>query len=1365
MRFSSAPGRRRLWAWASWLAGVACLFSSALAAAPPAKAAEGKTAPLPDYTKASWIWDAKSALGEGTENVFFRKPIELPARPKSATILVTADNAYDLYVNGSLVGSDGGFDAVFWSSLEKYDLAPLLVAGKNVIAMRGNNMGGPAGLIAAARIELPDGSVREIVTDATWKVWPESQTSWGDVGHDDSAWKPAVVLGAYGIQPWGDKLSVGVVSPTHVGRGGGGTFTEAKENYPWPAAAVFVSGRVPQRSGTQSIWRLGATRAYLENDIPAPSMVGRQLCAVEPCKPDGKLRVVHDAGMGVLGSPSVAYDGKTVYFAMAPAGEKFFHVFRISADGSGLAALTKGTFHDYDPEPLPDGRIAFSSTRLGSREEYHGNVACSLFTMKADGSDIQPLTQHIATDREPRVTADGSIAFIRADNFLERAKVETHIHRVRPDGSGGVVLIGPDRTAIGYDRARAAEHDSAWLRNYGAGSPAPLPDGRVAAISNWGTVVSGLGASAPTRLRPALNVADLSPLPDGRLLATVSGQGAIGILDPATGEMVKAYAPNSYDIHSAVYLGPRPKPPAIASHLPAEPGPDATGFLLCQNVFLTRQRNADIARIKAIRVYEGRPFTLRSARHPYDHIGVEAVELGTVPLAPDGSFFVRVPADRALAMQAVDGEGRPVINEMSWVYVRPGETRTCVGCHYSRPAAPTLANPLAVRARPPALLGQGEAHHFRGNNAANGGVLNLQLDRFREAASINLYAQAASPKPLDEPLPPGRPAEVKRLSELLAQGAPAQRISSAQRLAILRDRAAVPALLRALEEGPSSLPRVSSPREGTGPREGASPREFAEEIRMHAALALAACGNRDAVPGLLKALEDPSPLAAQAANVALENLTGHSLGFNAFLAGPPPASNPSADNYSYMPTPALSMSREMGSEAWRGWLEQNDWPAIESVHVALLEHNDPVVVQKAIEALGHVGGADAKAALRSYLAKELAATPVGAVREPPLRALMAAERALGHLRDAEAIPLLAEILQSNIGQRPDKSPANPEFGWLQKPIYLAATAAEALGWIGTPEAEKALAESFPKLLDFWYYTLRTGDHSWLMGCHSSVVHYRMLEAFDAMGSREIRPLVPAILKSVPIDTDRGLLLVNDDYETVAARVVQRSGLTPAVMETCLAVLGDASAKLAPELKQGVTASPPAVSVGGLSAEARAAQILSAVALDGRYAERLRAVFDAWRAKPPGRERSWACFFMARALGKMRERSSADSLVAALDQDATEGSFGYEDPPNVFIWKAMTPFYRAAAAYALGELGDPKAVPTLLEAVANFDNAMDTRHAAARALGRIADRDSLPELRKLAADYPDFATRRVLLDACERLSPSNGPKVTAANAPK
>ena len=1343
MTVSCASGWTRLWVWTARLAGGVCLLSSALAATPPAKAAAAKPSPLPDFTKAFWIWDTKSALGEGTENVFFRKVIELPARPKSASILVTADNAYDLYVNGSLVGSDGGFDAVYWESLEKYDLAPLLVAGKNVVAMRGHNMGGPGGLIAAARIELPDGSVREIVTDATWKAWTESQTSWGDVNHDDSQWKPATVLGAYGIAPWGSKLSVGTVSPTHAGRAGGGTFAKPPDDYPWPQGAVFVRGSVPLRLAAQGIWRLAATRAYLENDIPAPSLVGRQLWAVVPCKPEGKATLLHDAGLGVLGSPSVSYDGKTVYFAMAPAGEKFFRIHRIAADGTGLAALTKGTFHDYDPEPLPDGRIVFSSTRIGGREEYHGNLGTALFTMNPDGTDIRPLTYHIVGDHDARAMADGSIAFVRRDIFFERAKVETHIHRVRPDGSGGVVLLGPDRDALGYDRARAAETDSAWLRNYGFGSPAPLPDGRVVAISNWGLVVSGFGATTPTRLRSALNVADLAPLPDGRLLCTVAGQGAIGILNPESGEMVKAFATSSYDTHSAVYLGPRPKPPGVSGGVSpaAARSAEDTGFLLCQNAFYTRQRNADLARIKAIRVIEGVPFTLRSARHPYDHIGVEAVELGTVPLPPDGSFYVRVPADRALALQAVDGEGRPVLNEMSWIYVRPGETRTCVGCHSPRGKAPPSGDTLAVRARPPALLGQGEAHRFRGNNAANGGVLNLQFDRFREAASIDLYPQVVSDKPSDAPLPPGRPTEVKRLCDLIEKGEPTLRVSAVQRLAIFRDRAAVPALLRAL-----NLPRDSNPRKGT-------------EIRMHAALALAACGTREAAEGLLNALDDPSPPAAQAANVALENLTGHTVAFNAFVGGDLSVRGSGAeDNYSYMPTPAVTTARDGGAAAWRNWLKQAGWDGVESIHATLLDHNDPVVVQRAIESLGHIGGAAAKAALRGYLAKSATAKP-----EPPLRALLAAERALGHLRDAEAVPLLAEMLRANIAEKPGHSPANPEFGWLQKPVHLAAAAAEALGWIGTPEAEKALAEAYPKLLPFWYYSARTGDHSWLMGCHSSIVHYRMIEAFDAMGSRDIRALVPGILKSVPIDTDRGLLFVNDAYETVVARVVQRSGLTPAVLETCLAVLGDTSAKLAPELKEGVTASPPAVSVGGLSPEARAAQILSVVALDGRCAERLRAVFDAWRAKPPGRERSWACFFMARALGKMRERSAVDSLMAALDKDAAEASFGYEDPPNTFIWKAMTPFYRAAAAYALGEIGDPKAVPTLLKAVASFDNALDTRHAAARALGRVAGPDSLSELRRLAADYPEVSTRRVLLDACERLSPSNGPKVSAAAA--
>ena len=1306
----------------------------------PAGAGAAK-ATLPDLDKAAWVWASPKALRDGVFGCYFRKTLGLPAKPTHATLLVTADNGYDLFVNGSLVGGDAGYGAEYWRSVEKYDIATLLAPGRNVIGVKGQNMGGPAGLVVAVRIELPDGSAIELHSDKAWRTWLLPETGWSQADFDDSKWRPAAELGRMGIAPWGRLTYPGPVSPRQATGRPAGRFVEGGPQFRWPAGIVFLRGLVPHsttRGSPQSIWRIRGSRAYLEHDAPAPSVLGRQLWTLVPAKPGGRLRQLHDAGKGIIGSPSVSYDGKSILFTMAPAGEKFLHICRIGADGSGLRELTKGPFHDYDPAPLPDGGIVFSSTRIGSREEYHGNLASSLFVMNADGSSIRPLTHHIVADREPKVTAGGSIVFVRSDNFLERAKVETQIHHVRPDGTGGTVVLGADRGAIGYDPPRAAERNSNWLRRFGFGSPAPLPDGRVAAISSHGLVVSGAvasGEAAVERVPAAAPLFDIAPMPDGRLLCTVAGHGAIGVLDPATGNIVRIHATDTYDLHSVACLGPRPKPPTIAPQVRAA---EDTGFLLCQSVFYTKQTQADRSRIKAIRVYEGRPLALRSARHPYDHIGVESVELGTVPLAPDGSFYVRVPADRALALQAVDAEGRGVINEVTWIYARPGERRTCVGCHSQRPSAPSLtADALAARFEPLSLTGQGRPHRYRGNNAANGGVLNLQFDRFRETAAINLYPQPPlDPATADKPLPPGRPTEVRRLCRQLASGSADLKLSAARRLAIFRDRAATPALAAALAD--------QSP-----------------EVRTATALGLAACGNRDAVPPLLNALTDGHPIVAQAANAALEHLTGHAAGFDAFVPG----------------------GREAGAKTWRAWVRAHNWErgqspqgrgtvplaTIEAGLIAELADTSPSTVHKAIEALGHVGGDAGKAALREWLRSEPSRLPLTAIQErgqspqgrgtvpfpAPLRMRMAAMRALGHLRDRGAVPLLAEVLNANIRKNPGRPPHLHELGWLQRPVYLAATAAEALGWIGTPEAEKALIDAYPRLLQFWQYTFWTGDHSWLMGCHSSVVHFRIAEALDAMGSRDLRPIIPHILRSVPLDTDRGLLLENDAYETLVARIVQRSGLAPAVLETCLAVLGDKAAKPVEALKAGVTASPPASSCKPLCPEARAAQIASVVCLDTRQAARLRAAFDRYRATPPSRKRSWTCFFLARSLGKVRDGGSAPSLLAALEKDPTEVSFGLEDPPNVFVYKAMTPFYRAAAAYALGQIGDHKAVPALLRAVANFDNALDVRHAAAQALGMLRDPATLPQLRTLAATYPEVATRRLLLEACGRTTEPGG----------
>ncbi len=60
--------------------------------------------------------------------------------------------------------------------------------------------------------------------------------------------------------------------------------------------------------------------------------------------------------------------------------------------------------------------------------------------------------------------------------------------------------------------------------------------------------------------------------------------------------------------------------------------------------------------------------------------------LGYVPVEPDGSILAKVPADSALTISVLDKDGRAFQTHTNWLQVRPGETRTCNGCHSPRRA-------------------------------------------------------------------------------------------------------------------------------------------------------------------------------------------------------------------------------------------------------------------------------------------------------------------------------------------------------------------------------------------------------------------------------------------------------------------------------------------------------------------------------------------------------------------------------------------------------------------------------------------------------------------------------------------------------
>ena len=82
---------------------------------------------------ADWI-AAPNDPGNHYGVYYFRKTINLPAKPARFIIHVSADNRYKLYVNGTLVslGPTRG-DYYFWN-YETVDLASYLVAGKNTVA-------------------------------------------------------------------------------------------------------------------------------------------------------------------------------------------------------------------------------------------------------------------------------------------------------------------------------------------------------------------------------------------------------------------------------------------------------------------------------------------------------------------------------------------------------------------------------------------------------------------------------------------------------------------------------------------------------------------------------------------------------------------------------------------------------------------------------------------------------------------------------------------------------------------------------------------------------------------------------------------------------------------------------------------------------------------------------------------------------------------------------------------------------------------------------------------------------------------------------------------------------------------------------
>jgi hypothetical protein len=91
--------------------------------------------------------------------------------------------------------------------------------------------------------------------------------------------------------------------------------------------------------------------------------------------------------------------------------------------------------------------------------------------------------------------------------------------------------------------------------------------------------------------------------------------------------------------------------------------------------------------------------------------------LGYAPIEPDGSFKLLVPADTPLALAVIDAKGRGLQTHLNWIQVRPGERRTCDGCHSPRRGA-SINDATTTNILPAALLPSMSGAHQNGETMA-----------------------------------------------------------------------------------------------------------------------------------------------------------------------------------------------------------------------------------------------------------------------------------------------------------------------------------------------------------------------------------------------------------------------------------------------------------------------------------------------------------------------------------------------------------------------------------------------------------------------------------------------------------------------
>jgi Hydrazine synthase alpha subunit middle domain len=401
--------------------------------------------------------------------------------------------------------------------------------------------------------------------------------------------------------------------------------------------------------------------------------------------------VLLDDPAGTIRDPQVHYDAQKILFSYRKGGTENFNLYEINVDGSDLTQLTHTSYDDIEPTYLPDGGIMFCSSRCKRWVNCWFTQVAILYRSDGDGGNIMQISANIEHDNTPWPLPDGRIIHQRWE-YVDRSQVDFHhLWTTNPDGTGQMVYFGNQhsRTVIldakpipGTENEVVAIFSPDHGKKEHMGIPTIItpktgPD-------EWGTSQS---------LHPQANFRDPYPLSrdcfllaQGPKLVVMNGAGKVRELYRLPRRLIRA----GVQCHEPRPLRSRPREHIIPSRVKPE---EATGSLILADVYSGRNmEGVNRGDIKKLLVLETlpKPANYSGGMEPISLGGTFTLErvLGTIPVEPDGSAFMELPALRSLFFVALDENNDSVKRMQSFLTVMPGEISSCVGCHEQRTRAP-----------------------------------------------------------------------------------------------------------------------------------------------------------------------------------------------------------------------------------------------------------------------------------------------------------------------------------------------------------------------------------------------------------------------------------------------------------------------------------------------------------------------------------------------------------------------------------------------------------------------------------------------------------------------------------------------------